>query len=125
MNRILLFFAIFSVIFILTNFKIVKISGDSMYPLLHNDSIAIVDQYTFKLFPLNKSDIYLFKVSNEEVLKKIKFFPNENVYIKDKSYLLKENEIFIIGENLNKSIDSREFGPINTKQILGKVVISF
>lgn len=96
-----------------------------MYPLLQNNSIAIIDQYTFKLFPLNKNDIYLFKISNEEILKKIKYFPSEKITFENADYVLKQNEIYIIGENLNKSVDSREFGPINTKQILGKVVISF
>lgn len=120
-----MFLTIFFLIFVLSNFKIVKISGESMYPLIHNESIAIIDQYTFKLFPLNKSDIYLFRVSNEEVLKKIKFFPNEKVVFENKNYILQENEIYIIGENLSKSIDSREYGPVNIKQILGKVVISF
>jgi len=125
MNKIFMFLTIFFLIFVLSNFKIVKISGESMYPLIHNESIAIIDQYTFKLFPLNKSDIYLFRVSNEEVLKKIKFFPNEKVVFENKNYILQENEIYIIGENLSKSIDSREYGPVNIKQILGKVVISF
>ncbi|NBO22702.1 hypothetical protein EBU94_05100 [bacterium] len=125
LQKILLFMVVFFVIFCLFNFKVVKISGNSMKPILLNDSIAIIDSYTFKLIPLNKNDIYLFKVEGQEVLKKIKYFPLEEVNHKGKNLVLDKNEIYIIGENLPESIDSREYGPILTNQILGKVVLSF
>ena len=96
-----------------------------MKPILLNDSISIIDSYTFKLIPLNKNDIYLFKVEGQEVLKKIKHFPLEEVNHKGENFVLDKNEIYIIGENLPESIDSREYGPILTNQILGKVVLSF
>jgi type IV secretory pathway protease TraF len=49
----------------------------------------------------------------------------EEVNHKGKNLVLDKNEIYIIGENLPESIDSREYGPILTNQILGKVVLSF
>jgi len=125
LQKILLFMVVFFVIFCLFNFKVVKISGNSMKPILLNDSISIIDSYTFKLIPLNKNDIYLFKVEGQEVLKKIKHFPLEEVNHKGENFVLDKNEIYIIGENLPESIDSREYGPILTNQILGKVVLSF
>jgi len=125
MQKVLLFLIVFLVIFGLFNFKVVKISGNSMKPLLLSDSIAIVDSYTFKLSPLNKSDIYLFRVEGQEVLKKIKSFPNEKVEHQGENIVLEENQIYIIGENLSESIDSRNYGPILTNQIIGKVVLSF
>ena len=120
-----MFLVVFLVIFCLFNFKVVKISGNSMKPILMSDSIAIVDSYTFKLMPLNKSDIYLFRVQGQEVLKKIRSFPNETTEHQGKNLVLEENQIYIIGENLPESIDSRSYGPILTNQILGKVVLSF
>ena len=125
MQKVFLFISVFAIIFCLFNFKVVKISGNSMKPILLNDSIAIIDSYTFKLIPLNKNDIYLFKVEGQEVLKKIKYFPLEEVNHKGENFVLDKNEIYIIGENLPESIDSREYGPILTNQILGKVVLSF
>lgn len=125
MQKVLLFLIVFLVIFGLFNFKVVKISGNSMKPLILSDSIAIVDSYTFKLSPLNKSDIYLFRVEGQEVLKKIKSFPNEKVEHHGENIFLEENQIYIIGENLSESIDSRNYGPILTNQIIGKVVLSF
>ena len=39
----------------------------------------------------------------------------------ESDYLLKENEIFVCGDNRPNSADSRIFGPITTDQIVGKL----
>jgi signal peptidase I len=96
-----------------------------MLPTLPNGSYAIVDKNLYKLFEINKGDIMLFKIDQEEVVKKIAGFPNETIEIENKDLTLAEDEVFIIGENLPESIDSRSYGPINIKQIIGKVVINF
>lgn len=38
---------------------------------------------------------------------------------------LKENEYFIMGDNRNRSLDSRYFGPVNKESIAGKVVFRY
>lgn len=40
------------------------------------------------------------------------------------SYTLKEDEYFVMGDNRNNSTDSRDFGPINKKDINGKVLFT-
>lgn len=110
---------------ILGNYKLVIINGNSMLPTLPNGSYAIVDKNLYKLFEINKGDIMLFKIDQEEVVKKIAGFPNEIIEIENENLTLAGDEVFIIGENLPESIDSRSYGPINIKQIIGKVVINF
>ena len=111
--------------FILFDFKLVVINGNSMQPTLPNGSYAIVDKYLFKLFEIRKNDILLFKKENEEVVKKIAGFPNEKILIENKEYELGPDEVFLLGENLPESIDSREYGALPTKSIQGKIVISY
>jgi signal peptidase I len=111
--------------FILFDFKLVVINGNSMQPTLPNGSYAIVDKYLFKLFEIRKNDILLFKKENEEVVKKISGFPNEKILIENKEYELGPDEVFLLGENLSESIDSREYGALPTKSIQGKIVISY
>jgi phage repressor protein C with HTH and peptisase S24 domain len=96
-----------------------------MQPTLPNGSYAIVDKYLFKLFEIRKNDILLFKKENEEVVKKIAGFPNEKILIENKEYELGPDEVFLLGENLPESIDSREYGALPTKSIQGKIVISY
>lgn len=96
-----------------------------MYPTLENGNFAIVDKNLFKLFEIRKNDILLFQKDKEEVVKKIVGFPNETINIEGKEIKLNDSEIYLLGENLPESIDSRSYGPLNTKNIIGKVVLSF
>lgn len=120
--KIIPFFFFF---FLLFDLKLVQINGNSMSPTLPNKSYALVDKYLFKLFQINSGDILLFKKDNEEVVKKIIGFPNSKIVIEDKEIALSDNEIYVIGENLTESVDSRSYGPLNSKSIIGKIVISF
>ena len=40
----------------------------------------------------------------------------------DQTFQLKENEIFVMGDNRNHSTDSRHFGPIPKEDISGKII---
>jgi type IV secretory pathway protease TraF len=96
-----------------------------MLPTLPNGSYAIVDTNLYKLFQINRGDILLFRTEKEEVVKKIIGFPNEKIEVAGKEINLANDEIYIIGINLAESIDSRNYGPISKKQIMGKVVLNF
>jgi len=96
-----------------------------MNPILKNGSFAIADKYLHKLFKIKRGDILLFQVDNKEVIKKIVGFPGEQINIENKNIFLDKDEIFIVGENIKESIDSREYGPIKVTQIIGKIVLNF
>jgi signal peptidase I len=38
------------------------------------------------------------------------------------TYVLEENEYFVIGDNYKDSIDSRQFGPVSGEDISGKII---
>lgn len=52
---------------------------------------------------------------------------NDLLPIEDRiySFTLSENEYFVMGDNYNNSYDSRHCGPINGKDILGKVDLDY
>jgi len=49
--------------------------------------------------------------------------PCEELYCPDKSWSLGSDEYFFMGDNRNHSRDSRAFGPIKRKQIVGRAIV--
>jgi len=96
-----------------------------MHPTLRNNSLIIVDKYLYKFFDIKRGDILIIKIEREEVIKRLAYLPGENTEFNGKNISLKNNEIYILGDNPKESIDSRNFGPVKTEQIIGKIFLSF
>jgi len=90
-------------------FKLFKIEGFSLFPLLKEGEVVLcVKLFSFSKIKLN--DIVVFKYKdNGSMIKKVKKI-NENGY-------------FVQGENPD-SIDSRNFGELQKKELLYKVIFN-
>ena len=55
------------------------------------------------------------------LLKRVAGVPGDRVVIGEKEYQLGAEEWHVTGDNPNGSSDSRSFGPIERRQIIGKV----
>ena len=119
----------------------------SMIPTFHNNDIAIVEKIT-KFWDLDREDIIVFRHEDKDLVKRIIGTPGDTIqivngiiYINNEIYedtykkedflyagiakseiTLKENEYFVLGDNRNYSMDSRDIGVINKKSIIGKVL---
>lgn len=121
------------------------VNGQSMEPTYHNgDKLAVL--YTKNV---NRNDIVVSwsEELNEYIVKRVIGIPGDKIEIQDgilyrngfrvyESYLndsdwhtdhsvtvlLKDDEFFLLGDNRNNSMDSREFGAISRDDIFGKVL---
>lgn len=128
---------------------IVTVSGYSMSPTYYDGELLIINTFTDKN-SLKANDVITFYSSvpgiSEIYIKRIVGVPGDSVLISDgflyingeevnsefdvmqfsgiakDEMTLKENEYFVLGDNRNESKDSRVIGPIETKQIIGKVI---
>lgn len=96
-----------------------------MNPTLTNNSMIVIDKYMYKLFDIKRGDILILEIEKEEVIKRLAFLPGEKADFNGKLVSLKENEIYILGDNPKESIDSRNYGPVKTELIIGKIFLSF
>ncbi|MDR2408750.1 MAG: signal peptidase I [Bacteroidales bacterium] len=119
-------------------FNPMHVSGDSMLPTYKNRSIIFVNTANKNI---EVGDIVVFYYGDLKLVKRIFGMQGDNIRIEDFSIYkndvliytvsieaendisltLGENEYFVLGDNLDNSNDSRFFGSINIKNIIGKV----
>ena len=129
-----------------------QVNGESMYPALHNKDNLIVDKISYRFSDPRRYDIIVFPYHYKDrtyYIKRVIGLPGETVQVKDgmiyingSVYLeeqnfsqmedagiakdeitLGEDEYFVLGDNRNRSEDSRfaDMGNIRLDGIEGKV----
>lgn len=81
-----------------------QVNGKSMVPILKPGGLLVAT----KKFKLKKGMVVVAKTGNREIVKRVALVKNSNV--------------FLIGDNTDYSTDSRSLGWISSDQILGKVI---
>jgi len=144
-NEILDYLIIIIVVILIRTFIFtpIKVEQNSMNPTLNSNDIMILNKIGYKVGGLNRFDIVVIKHNGDYLIKRVIGLPNETIeYKNNKLYIngketkenfekkvtedfkldnpIPENNYFLIGDNRSNSIDSRIFGTINKKDILGK-----
>ncbi|MEK7626993.1 MAG: signal peptidase I [Patescibacteria group bacterium] len=129
------------------------VKGASMEPNFNDGEYIIIDEISYNFKEPKRGEIIVFKYPNDisqYYIKRIIGLPGENIKINNKKVFLvsngKEmeirenylgdiitnadtnvklgaNEYFVMGDNRTKSFDSRQWGPLLKKYIIGKVWI--
>lgn len=82
-----------------------RVSGDSMSPTLTDGQLVICSS----LFKPKLNKVIVVSHNNYEKVKRLKKIEQETVFVE--------------GDNLSSSTDSRVFGPIQYSQIIGRVIL--
>jgi len=102
------------------------VHGSSMDPTFSNGDYLIVDEISYKFTEPEKGDVIVFRFPSNPsrfYIKRVIGLPNETLEIEEKTILLKENEYFVLGDNRMHSSDSRIWGPLKKKFIIGRAFI--
>jgi nickel-type superoxide dismutase maturation protease len=97
----------------LTSVRLYAVEGESMAPALHPGQVVLVTSLPFLWNPLRPGDIVVAEspVGGGRLLVK-------RVVARDA-----EGMVVLMGDNSDRSIDSRHFGSIPAAGVLGKVVL--
>lgn len=126
------------------------VDGSSMEPNYHNGDVLKINLITYLTSEPQRYDVVAVHTPSMNLIKRIIALPGETVRIDENGEVLingeiiedpfaketitqdmrglaadtitlKDNEFFVMGDNRNASTDSRTIGPIQKKQIIGKV----
>ncbi len=129
----------------------VVVEGPSMRPTLLSGEWIVVNRLTYRIWSPQRGDVVVFlpptNAQTDDLIKRVIGLPGETLEIRDGSVwidgkLLKEayiagstspdnlwrlgtDEIFVMGDNRGLSLDSRSFGPVSMKEVVGKAWIIY
>ena len=130
----------------------IEVVGSSMYPTFEDKDNLLVDKFSYRFHDPERFDIVIFPYRyepNNKYIKRIIGLPGETVYIDDKGTIyingevleenygyevikdpgrayepitLGEDEYFLLGDNRNNSMDSRDpnVGNLTFDELIGK-----
>lgn len=125
---------------------IVIVKGESMKPTLKNGQFLLMEKITKKY---NRFDIVVIKINGEYYVKRVVGLPKETIEYKSNQLyvngniiqenfehgetkdvifftgegkIIPEDSYIVLGDNRTDSIDSRGFGVVDLRNIIGKIV---
>jgi signal peptidase I len=131
----------------------VKVEGTSMMPSLVDQERIFVNKFVYRLEPIERGDIVVFKYPydpSKSYIKRVIGMAGDRIRINagqvsvngqllDESYVPAEytdsrtfpevvvpaNSYYVLGDHRSMSDDSRNFGPVNQSFIYGKAVFGY
>jgi signal peptidase I len=129
----------------------VVVEGPSMRPTLLSGEWIVVNRLTYKLGSPHRGDVVVFlpptDAQTDDLIKRVIGLPGETLEIREgavwidgvkleESYIssttspdnrwqLGADELFVMGDNRGLSLDSRSFGPISLKEVVGKAWVIY
>ena len=88
-----------------------KVVDRSMEPLFNEGDFVIVEKFSYLFNKPRERDVVVLR------------HPHNNKYLLKRISKAINGAVFVEGDNKNGSEDSRQFGPISKKEIIGKVLM--
>ncbi|HVT12547.1 MAG TPA: signal peptidase I [Fimbriimonadaceae bacterium] len=128
-----LLFVLAFVLFFHFSFTTVVVSGQSMLPTLQNGKKVLVSKAYWLVGSIQDGNIVVLKgtTPGEYIIKRVYKMGGEAVdtfnapgsfSLLDGQYKVPDGMIYVLGDNRSISEDSRRFGPVDLKNVIGKVV---
>lgn len=101
-----------------------RVYGHSMMPTLAPGALVFVREGVFGFREPRHGEIVAAAptaLGGKPFVKRIVGLPSERVTIGAQSWQLEENQFFLMGDQVEHSMDSRIFGPVSREELVGPV----
>ncbi len=100
--------------------------GASMSPTFKNGDYLIVDELSYHVRSPQRDEVVVFRYPldpSKFFIKRVIGLPGETMMMNRGEITLKKNEYFVEGDNRGASSDSRRWGPVDEKLIVGRALV--
>lgn len=116
------------------DFQTIQVNGDSMLPTFHSGERLLVSKAYWLVGPIQRNDVVVIRTAKpgEYLIKRVYRLAGEEVdflnvpqdyQITQGKYIVPQGSIYVLGDNLPVSEDSRKYGPFDLDDVIGKVVL--
>ncbi len=123
------------VLFFWANFKTVEVKGESMMPTFKSGTRLLVSKAYWLVGRIKKNDVIVLngKENGDVIIKRVYGLSGDkiNAYnaprdwkLANGDYTVPDGCVYVLGDNLPVSQDSRYYGPFKLSDVIGKVVIA-
>lgn len=130
-------------LFFAVSFRTAVVKGDSMLPTYHDGQIVLVNRLYRLVSPLRPGDVVLVRKGHEVLIKRVGYVAGDTIDGRSAWSFYRVSEYFdavpasgasppllrvppgyvvVLGDNKSISDDSRSFGPVAVRDVLGRVV---
>jgi signal peptidase I len=116
------------VLFALATLRLVRryeVEGRSMLRAYAPGDRLLVEGLTYRTRPPRVGEAVVVRRTGRLDLKRIAAGPGARVTLPEGERVLGAGEWYVLGDNLTESTDSRELGPVRTRDIVGRVWLKY
>jgi signal peptidase I len=130
---VVLMLVLLFLVFFYFNFQTVVVTGHSMEPTFHDKQRIAICKALWLVGGIQRGNIVVIRrdVDNEYLVKRVAYLAGDEVdtrnqpvnwdTFKNGAYKVPKDCVYVLGDNEEISEDSRVFGPVPMKDIVGKV----
>lgn len=98
------------------------VSGDSMSPSIISGDFALVSRISYRVRAPKRGDVVVSETRDgHRVIKRVMGLPGEKFEIGGERFNVDPGEYFLLGDNIDNSMDSRDLGGVDEWSIKGRV----
>jgi signal peptidase I len=98
-----------------------EVEGRSMLRAYAPGERLVVERLSYRLRSPRIGEVVVQRRGGRLDLKRIAAGPGARVVVRGQDIVLGADEWFVLGDNLAESVDSRQLGPVQTRDIVGRV----
>lgn len=130
---VFLLIVLLGAVFFKVNFNTAEVKGQSMEPTLKSGQRVLTSKAYGLIGAIKKNDIVVLQEEQSKgyFIKRVYGLPGDEIPwalapqdwpLENGKYVVPEGRIYVIGDNINHSDDSRKFGAFRLDKVIGKVL---